>query len=76
MQKVRDQIVWKYVEDILIKGCFKMEINSKTFAILILTAILSTNNQMQSEQGKQMLYNLFPFYNNPLAISSPYFHTI
>ena len=37
---------------IQIKGYYRMEINSKTFAIPILIAILSTINQMQSEQGQ------------------------
>ena len=40
---------------IQLKGCYRMEINSKAFAIPILTAILSTINQMQSEKGQQML---------------------
>ena len=38
-KQVRDQIVWKQVEDTA-QGCYKMEINSKAFAIPILTAIL------------------------------------
>ena len=42
-KQVSNQIVWKKVEDKL-KGCYRMEINSKAFAIPILTARLSTIN--------------------------------
>ena len=38
-KQVRDQIVWKQFEDIAqCKGCYGMEINSKAFAVPILTA--------------------------------------
>ena len=45
-KQVRDQMVWKQVVFFMIqlKGCYRMEINSKAFAIPILTAILSTIN--------------------------------
>ena len=36
-KQVRDQIVWKQVE-VQLKGCYRMKINSKAFAIPILTA--------------------------------------
>ena len=42
-KQVRDQIVRKQLK-IQLKGCYRMEINSKAFAIPILTAILSTTN--------------------------------
>ena len=42
-KQVRDQMVWKQVK-IQLKGCYRMEINSKALAIPILTAILSTIN--------------------------------
>ena len=44
------QVVWKKVEH----TAQKLLENSKAFAIPILTAILSTINQMQSEQGQQL----------------------
>ena len=38
-KQVRDQMVWKQVYfKIQLKGCYRMEINSKAFAIPILTA--------------------------------------
>ena len=38
-KQVSDQIVWKKVEDAAQgQGCYRMEINSKAFAIPILTA--------------------------------------
>ena len=42
-KQVRDQMVWNRFK-IQLKGCYRMEINSKAFAIPILTAILSTIN--------------------------------
>ena len=57
-KQVRDQIIWKQVEKAA-QVCYGMEMNSKSFNVPILTAILSTINQMQSEYGQQMLWNLF-----------------
>ena len=42
-KQVRDQIAWKQLK-IQLKGCYRMEINFKAFAIPILTAMLPTIN--------------------------------
>ena len=44
MQTSQGSKIWKQLK-IQLKGCYRMEMNSKTFAIPILTAILSTINQ-------------------------------
>ena len=48
-KQVRDQMVWKQVYfKIQLKGCYRMEINSKAFAIPILTAIIIVNYKLDA----------------------------
>ena len=69
-KQVRNQIVWKQLK-IQLKGCYKMEINSKAFAIPILTAILSRCSQNRDSKCFRIYFHsiaTLELYLKPVSI--------